>query len=162
MTCCARADYLAITLPLTPATRGLIGEGALRRMKATAFLINVARGEIVDEDALYQALAEKRIAGAALDVWYRYPTGAAPTLPARPSLPRAAERAHDAARLRLDRWDAAGAGKAHRREHRTHRARRVAGQSHRPRMNDVHLAIPRLATRLPFFYGWVIVARRRS
>jgi phosphoglycerate dehydrogenase-like enzyme len=79
----ARADYLAITLPLTPTTRGLIGQRELRRMKADAVLINVARGEIVDEEALYQALAEKRIASAALDVWYRYPAGAEPTLPAR-------------------------------------------------------------------------------
>jgi len=79
----ARADYLAITLPLTQATRGLIGEGELRRMKESAILINVARAEIVDETALYHALAEKRIAGAALDVWYRYPTGTAPTFPSR-------------------------------------------------------------------------------
>jgi phosphoglycerate dehydrogenase-like enzyme len=79
----ARADYLAITLPLTPATRGLVGDRALRRMKASAVIVNVARGEIIDEDALYQALAEKRIGGAALDVWYRYPTSAAQTFPAR-------------------------------------------------------------------------------
>ena len=79
----ARADYLAITMPLTPATRGLIGERELRRMKANAILINVARAEILDEQALYNALAEKRIAGAALDVWYRYPAGAGPTFPAR-------------------------------------------------------------------------------
>lgn len=79
----ARADYLAITLPLTPTTRGLIGQRALRRMKANAILINVARAEIVDEEALYGALAERRIAGAALDVWYRYPAGPGPTFPAR-------------------------------------------------------------------------------
>ena len=78
-----RADYLAITLPLTPTTRGLIGDRELRRMKANAILINVARGEIVDEEALYQALAETRIAGAALDVWYRYPAGTGPSFPAR-------------------------------------------------------------------------------
>jgi phosphoglycerate dehydrogenase-like enzyme len=78
-----RADYLAITLPLTQAMRGLIGEGELRRMKESAILINVARAEIVDEDALYHALAAKRIAGAALDVWYRYPAGTAPTFPSR-------------------------------------------------------------------------------
>lgn len=45
-------------------------------------LINVARAEIVDEKALYLALAQRTIAGAALDVWYRYPTGAGPTFPA--------------------------------------------------------------------------------
>ncbi len=78
-----QADYLAITLPLTDATRGLLGERELRLMKSTAILINVARAEIVDEEALYRALEQKVIAGAALDVWYRYPTGSGPTLPAR-------------------------------------------------------------------------------
>ena len=77
-----RADYLAITLSLTEATRGLLGERELRMMKPTAVLINVARAEIVDEEALYRALAQRTIAGAALDVWYRYPTGAGPALPA--------------------------------------------------------------------------------
>jgi phosphoglycerate dehydrogenase-like enzyme len=76
-----RADYLAITLSLTEASRGLLGERELRLMKPTAFLINVARAEILDEGALYRALAQRTIAGAALDVWYRYPTGAAPTFP---------------------------------------------------------------------------------
>ena len=78
-----RADHLAITLSLTDATRGLLGERELASMKSTAFLINVARGEIVDENALYRALATRAIAGAALDVWYRYPTAPGPTPPAR-------------------------------------------------------------------------------
>src|SRR2546425_4308544 len=78
-----RSDYLAITMPATVATRGLIGEVQLRAMKPTAVLVNVARAEIVDEAALYRALAERAIAAAALDVWYRYPIDAAPTLPAR-------------------------------------------------------------------------------
>jgi phosphoglycerate dehydrogenase-like enzyme len=52
-------------------------------MKPTAVLVNVARAEIVDEQALYRALAERAIAAAALDVWYRYPTDATPTPPAR-------------------------------------------------------------------------------
>jgi phosphoglycerate dehydrogenase-like enzyme len=78
-----RADCLAITLSLTPATRGLLGERELDLMKPTAVLINVARAEIVDEEALYRALARRTIAGAALDVWYRYPAGAGLTLPAR-------------------------------------------------------------------------------
>jgi len=76
-----RADYLAITLALTPETRGLIGAPQLARMKPTAVLINVARGEVVDEDALYDALHRREIAGAALDVWYRYPTGDTPVHP---------------------------------------------------------------------------------
>jgi phosphoglycerate dehydrogenase-like enzyme len=78
-----RADYLAITLSLTEATRGLLGEQHLHAMKSTAILINVARAEIVEEAALYRALAARAIAGAALDVWYRYPTGPGPTAPAR-------------------------------------------------------------------------------
>jgi phosphoglycerate dehydrogenase-like enzyme len=78
-----RSDYLAITLALTEATRGWLGERELRRLKPTAVLINVARADIVDEGALYRALAEGTIAAAALDVWYRYPTGAGPTPPSR-------------------------------------------------------------------------------
>ena len=77
-----RSDYLAITLPLTPETRGLLGEAQLASMKRTAVLVNVSRAQIVDEDALYDALAEGRLAGAALDVWYRYPSGPGPLLPA--------------------------------------------------------------------------------
>jgi phosphoglycerate dehydrogenase-like enzyme len=77
----ARADHLAITVALTPDTRGLIGARELGLMKPTAFLINVARGEVVDEEALYAALARRTIAGAALDVWYRYPVDGAPTTP---------------------------------------------------------------------------------
>ena len=80
-----RSDYLVITLPATPATLGLIGERELGAMKRTAVLVNVSRAAIVDEHALYRALAERTIAGAALDVWYRYPTGAGATLPATAS-----------------------------------------------------------------------------
>src|SRR5215469_7010617 len=78
-----RADYLVITLPLTPETRGLIGDAQLRLMKSTAIIVNVARAQVLDEDALYAALVERRIAGAALDVWYRYPVEPGPLLPAR-------------------------------------------------------------------------------
>jgi phosphoglycerate dehydrogenase-like enzyme len=76
-----RADYLAVTLPLTEATRGLLGARELELMKPTAVLVNVARALIVDEDALYGALRRRTIAGAALDVWYRYPTDGEPTFP---------------------------------------------------------------------------------
>jgi phosphoglycerate dehydrogenase-like enzyme len=78
-----RADYLVISLPVTPETRGLLGEKQLHSMKPTAMLINVSRAEIIAEEALYHALAERTIAGAALDVWYCYPTTAGPTRPAR-------------------------------------------------------------------------------
>jgi phosphoglycerate dehydrogenase-like enzyme len=76
-----RSDYLAITLSLSPATRNLIGERELRLMKPSAFLINVARAEIIAQQVLYEALASKWIAGAALDVWYRYPTTQGSFLP---------------------------------------------------------------------------------
>jgi phosphoglycerate dehydrogenase-like enzyme len=77
------SDYVAVTLPLTPDTRGLIGEAELSAMKPGAFLVNVARAEIIDEDALYRALASRRIAGAALDVWYRYPKEPGVVFPSR-------------------------------------------------------------------------------
>ena len=63
-----RSDFVSLHTPLTLETRGLIGERALRRMKATAILVNTARGPLVDTDALVRALNETWIAGAALDV----------------------------------------------------------------------------------------------
>lgn len=62
------ADYVVLTLPLTPQTRGLIGQSQLALMKPTASLINVARGPVVDAAALTEALESRRIYGAALDV----------------------------------------------------------------------------------------------
>ncbi len=67
------ADVLLICLPLTPATEGLIGKRELAALPSSSVLVNVARGAIVDERALYDALKEGRIAAAGLDVWYRYP-----------------------------------------------------------------------------------------
>jgi D-3-phosphoglycerate dehydrogenase / 2-oxoglutarate reductase len=61
------SDYLVIQAPLTEQTRGLFGERELRRMKPTALLVNTARGPIVEDQALYRALTEGRIAGAGLD-----------------------------------------------------------------------------------------------
>lgn len=76
------ADYLAITLSLSPQTRGLLDAAKLALMKPGAFLINVARAEIVEEGALYEALASGKLGGAALDVWYRYPQAPGPAAPA--------------------------------------------------------------------------------
>lgn len=67
------ADYLSIHAPLTPETKGLLNAAALRRMKPSAYLINTARGAIVDEAALLAALTEGWIAGAALDVLAQEP-----------------------------------------------------------------------------------------
>jgi phosphoglycerate dehydrogenase-like enzyme len=61
------ADYVVIATPLTPETKGLIDEAALRSMRQSAYLINIARGAIVDEAALLTALREGWIAGAGLD-----------------------------------------------------------------------------------------------
>src|SRR5829696_267219 len=63
-----RADFVSLHCPLTPATRHLIGTDALARMKPTAYLVNTARGGVVDQAALRQALRDAEIAGAALDV----------------------------------------------------------------------------------------------
>lgn len=68
-----KADYVSIHVPLTAETRHMIGEAQLRKMKKTAYLINVGRGAIVDEAALYRALQEKWIAGAGIDVWEKEP-----------------------------------------------------------------------------------------
>jgi D-3-phosphoglycerate dehydrogenase len=68
-----QSDYIAIHTALTPQTRGLIGEKELRLVKPCVRIINVARGGIVDEEALYAAVEEGRIAGAAVDVFSKEP-----------------------------------------------------------------------------------------
>ncbi|HJR49765.1 MAG TPA: C-terminal binding protein [Gemmatimonadales bacterium] len=71
-----RSDYVSVHTLLNAETRHLIGEAFFRRMKPTALLINTSRGPVVDERALYQALVDTRLAGAALDVWEREPVTA--------------------------------------------------------------------------------------
>jgi phosphoglycerate dehydrogenase-like enzyme len=72
-----RADFAVITLPLTPATRGLVGARELNAMKPGAWLVNIARGPIVDEEALVDALRRRRPGGAVLDVFGEEPLPAA-------------------------------------------------------------------------------------
>jgi phosphoglycerate dehydrogenase-like enzyme len=67
------ADYLAVTAALTPQTRGMLSADILRALKPTAWVINIARGPIVDERALIDALRSRRIGGAALDVFETEP-----------------------------------------------------------------------------------------
>ena len=69
----ARSDFVVVAVPLIPATRRLIDREAIDSMKETAYLINVARGPVVDEAALVEALEQKRIAGAVLDVFDEEP-----------------------------------------------------------------------------------------
>jgi len=70
----ARADFITIHCPKTPETIGMFDAPRIAKMKRTAFLVNTARGGIVDEKALYDALKNNRIAGAALDVFVEEPT----------------------------------------------------------------------------------------
>ena len=69
-----RSDFLTVNCPLNETTRGMVNASKLSLMKNTAYLINTARGPIVDEAALYRALVEKKIAGAGLDVFEVEPT----------------------------------------------------------------------------------------
>ena len=72
-------DTVALCTALGPETTGLIDAHRLSLMRPSAFLINIARGQIVDEDAIYSALRDRTIGGAALDVWWQYPNTAEPT-----------------------------------------------------------------------------------
>nr|WP_243848607.1 phosphoglycerate dehydrogenase [Lysinibacter cavernae] len=76
----AQADFLTIHMPKTPETTGMIGAEQLAKMKPTAYVINVARGGLIDEDALYGALEAKHIAGAGLDVFVQEPPKDSPLL----------------------------------------------------------------------------------
>src|ERR1700730_6264338 len=81
----AKSDFVSIHSPLTPETRHQIGRRELALMKSTAFLINTARGQVVDEAALASALQKGKIAGAGLDVFEHAP-GVTPALIARKNL----------------------------------------------------------------------------
>lgn len=75
------SDFVVLACPLNSHTRDLLGPEELGLMKRSAFLINVARSGVVKEEALYRALKERRIAGAAIDVWYHYPRDERPRMP---------------------------------------------------------------------------------
>lgn len=70
----AEVDILLNALPLTDSTKGLIDAAALAALRPHAVVVNVGRGPVIDEDALFDALSKHRIGGAILDTWYIYPT----------------------------------------------------------------------------------------
>jgi len=95
----SESDFVVITLPFTPQTNKLLGEAELRAMKPTAYLINVARGGIVDDDVLIRALSENWIAGAGLDVLSKEPPEALNPLLHMPNVivsPHSAFMSHEA------------------------------------------------------------------
>ncbi|HWK73321.1 MAG TPA: 2-hydroxyacid dehydrogenase [Povalibacter sp.] len=67
-------DFVVVSIALAPQTVDLIDAKAFAAMKPGAVIVNVARGAVINEDALYHALAQRRIAGGVIDAWYRYPT----------------------------------------------------------------------------------------
>ncbi len=81
-----QSDYVVLALPLTPDTERLIGEAELRAMRPNAYLVNIARGRIVDEQALIRALKEEWIAGAGLDVTEEEPLPANSPLYSMPNV----------------------------------------------------------------------------
>jgi len=66
----SQADYIIVTLPLTLSTNGLMGEKEFALMKKSASIVNVGRGKVINQEALYLALKNKTIQAAAIDVWY--------------------------------------------------------------------------------------------
>jgi phosphoglycerate dehydrogenase-like enzyme len=69
----ASADTIVASLPLLPETRGVVGKEGLAAMRPDAVIVNVGRGPVIDQTALYEALKARRIGGAVIDTWYAYP-----------------------------------------------------------------------------------------
>ncbi|WP_261167274.1 phosphoglycerate dehydrogenase [Microbacterium sp. Marseille-Q6965] len=104
----AQADFLTIHMPKTPETTGMIGEAQLKAMKSTAYVVNVARGGLIDEDALYEALTAGEIAGAGLDVFTSEPPTdtrltALPNVVATPHLGASTDEAQEKAGVSVAR-----------------------------------------------------------
>ena len=73
-----QADFILNTLPKTPNTINFVSEKEFAEMKPSAIIVNVGRGDTINDKAMYVALKEKKILGAAIDVWYNYPKGRDP------------------------------------------------------------------------------------
>jgi len=100
------SDFVTLHVPSMPETKGLIGEVQFKMMKRSAFLINCARGPIVDEKALYEALTRGEIAGAGLDVFEQEPIDPANPLLKLPNVifsPHVASATRDTLRLMTQR-----------------------------------------------------------
>lgn len=76
----SESDYLVVCCPLNEQTRDLLDASAFKTMKSSAVILNVARGPIINEGALFKALESKSIGGAVIDVWYQYPTADNPSI----------------------------------------------------------------------------------
>jgi len=76
----ASADFFVVSLPLTPETTGIVGAEAFAAMREHSVIVNVGRGLTIEEQALFDALKTRRIAGAVIDTWYTYPSPAAPNV----------------------------------------------------------------------------------
>lgn len=74
-----KCDFIVVSLPLTDRTQGMVDARALSLMRPQAVIINVGRGPVIEEQALYDALSRKAIGGAVIDTWYRYPAHASDT-----------------------------------------------------------------------------------
>ena len=104
----AESDFITVHLPKTPETLGLIGVEALSKVKPTVHIINAARGGIIDEDALYQAMVDGRVAGAGLDVYAKEPCTDSPlfaleNVVATPHLGASTEEAQEKAGIAVAR-----------------------------------------------------------
>jgi phosphoglycerate dehydrogenase-like enzyme len=81
---CGSVDVVVVSVPLTEETKGIVGAAAFAAMRPDAVVVNVGRGPTIDEEALYDALKSRRIGGAIIDTWYRYPqAGDATPLPSK-------------------------------------------------------------------------------
>ena len=101
-----QADVLMITLPLTACTEGMIGKAELALLPPRSVLVNVGRGQIVDEEALYRALRDGTVHAAGLDVWYTYPSDEASRL----NTPPAAHPFHELDNVVMSPHRAGGGG----------------------------------------------------
>ena len=104
----AESDFITIHLPKTPETVGLIGEAELRKTKPTVHIVNAARGGIIDETALYNAIVDGRVAGAGLDVYAKEPCTDSPlftleTVVATPHLGASTDEAQEKAGISVAR-----------------------------------------------------------